>query len=172
MPAVPATSVVPATPSVPATPIVPVTPATLVHIATPIAPAHGSIAHASASATSDPISSSVGEIPGSPSSQPSSSSSGSSSLAQLFVGPGGHEVPVILDHTTSIMIVLYAHAYRLCAYHSFRTLYLDNDATEAFVIQLSLCSYYPERSIMLKYGMELNHPSELQYHAELERSRL
>ncbi|GAB2295270.1 hypothetical protein Dimus_029443 [Dionaea muscipula] len=83
------TPVVPATPTVPATPAVPITPATLVHTSTPIAPAHGSIAHASESATSDPISSSVGEIPVSPSSQPSSSSSGSSSSAQLFVGPGG-----------------------------------------------------------------------------------
>ncbi|GAB2301691.1 hypothetical protein Dimus_035720 [Dionaea muscipula] len=47
------------------------------------------MAHASASATSDPISSSIGEIPVSPRSQPSSSS-GTSSLPQLFVGPGGH----------------------------------------------------------------------------------
>ncbi|GAB2276065.1 hypothetical protein Dimus_010806, partial [Dionaea muscipula] len=87
-PAVPATPVVPATPAVPATPVVPATPATLVHTSTPIAPAHGSMAHAFTSATSDPISSSVGEIPVSHSSQPSSSS-GSSSLPQLFVGPGG-----------------------------------------------------------------------------------
>ncbi|GAB2215855.1 hypothetical protein Droror1_Dr00020260 [Drosera rotundifolia] len=57
------------------------TPASLVGFSTPMA-------HASESTTSDPISSSVGEIPVIPSSQPSSSS-GSSSLPQLFVGPGG-----------------------------------------------------------------------------------
>ncbi|GAB2212283.1 hypothetical protein Droror1_Dr00025636, partial [Drosera rotundifolia] len=64
--------------------------ATLVGFTTPSAPAHGSMAHASASATSDPISSSIGEIPVSPGSQPSSSSGTCGSLPQLFVGSGGH----------------------------------------------------------------------------------
>ncbi|GAB2238697.1 hypothetical protein Droror1_Dr00016599, partial [Drosera rotundifolia] len=59
------------------------TPTTAVGFTTPIAPAH-----ASASATSDPISSSIGEIRVSPGSQPSSSR-GLSSLPQLFVGRGG-----------------------------------------------------------------------------------
>ncbi|GAB2236056.1 hypothetical protein Droror1_Dr00027786 [Drosera rotundifolia] len=59
------------------------TPTTVMGFTTPIAPAH-----ASASATSDPISSSIGEIRVSPGSQPSSSR-GPSSLPQLFVGPGG-----------------------------------------------------------------------------------
>ncbi|GAB2209920.1 hypothetical protein Droror1_Dr00027148 [Drosera rotundifolia] len=59
------------------------TPTTAVGFTTPIAPAH-----ASASATSDPIPSSIGEIRVSPGSQPSSSR-GPSSLPQLFVGPGG-----------------------------------------------------------------------------------
>ncbi|GAB2265559.1 hypothetical protein Dimus_000602, partial [Dionaea muscipula] len=89
MPVVPSTPAVPAMPAVPTTPAVPAMPATLVHTSTTITPAHGSMAYASASATSDPISSFVREIPVSPSSHPSSSS-GSSSLPQLFVGPSGH----------------------------------------------------------------------------------
>ncbi|GAB2261005.1 hypothetical protein Droror1_Dr00011860, partial [Drosera rotundifolia] len=66
------------------------TPTTAAGFTTPIAPAH-----AFASATPNPISSSIGEIRVSPGSQPSSSR-GPSSLPQLFVGPGEEYVRIVL----------------------------------------------------------------------------
>ncbi|GAB2239103.1 hypothetical protein Droror1_Dr00025016 [Drosera rotundifolia] len=73
-----------------ATPAPVFTPTTAVGFTTPIVPAH-----ASTSAALDPISSSVGQIRVSPGSQPSSSR-GPSSLPQLFVGPRGQYVRIVM----------------------------------------------------------------------------